>query len=52
MDPKEYERLAPFEELDREHDESERAVAETFERGQFDETGGSLGWDDPGPPDE
>lgn len=49
MNPTDYNRLASFEELDRECSEYERTVADTFDEGTFSEDGGTLGhsdWED------
>jgi len=49
MEPKEYERLATFEELDREYTESDRAQADSLEETVVGEFGGELGradWED------
>ena len=43
MDPETYEKVATFEELDREYSESERAIADLIWYGYADETGGSVG---------
>jgi len=41
-----YSKLASFDELDREHTEHERTIADTFDEGQSSETGGTLGYSD------
>jgi hypothetical protein len=52
MHPDDYDKLAPFEELDHEPTDSDRVIAYLLEFGEFNETGGSLGWSDEGPPQE
>ena len=49
MNPNDYDKLATFDELDREHTDHDRTQADAIEEGHADETGGELGradWED------